>query len=60
MKASALYSQENYRKIVSMKDKDHKNWKKYSSTTLKEIHEANVLRIQNFFNFRKINMRHFP
>lgn len=28
MKASALYSQENYRKIVSMKNKDHKNWKK--------------------------------
>lgn len=25
IKASALYSQENYRKIVSMKDKDHKN-----------------------------------
>lgn len=28
MKASTLYSQENYRKTVSMKDKDHKNWKK--------------------------------
>ena len=34
-----------------MKDKDHKNWKKYSSTTLEEIHETNVFKNSEFFEF---------